>query len=131
MSRSPSLLLAWVLVDVAALQARGVDRTSMAFVHLVLDVLRLDSASPPALLPRGEWWPLVVGSSAPMAMWHPERAIAKEMREVQLKLVDAVRRSTFGGAARPTSPILLRCRGRCSASGRWSLRKGGPLTTSP
>ena len=37
-------------------------------------------------------------------MWHPERAVAKEMREVQLKMADAVRRSTFGGAARPTSP---------------------------
>ena len=109
-------------VDVAALRVCGVDLrdedTKMAFVHLILDLFRLDSASPPALLPSGEfmkpvvegqleggWWPLVVSSFGSVVMYRPERIAANpvEMREVQLALVKAVQRSTFGGAARPGS----------------------------
>ena len=41
--------------NVAALQTYGIDTTPMALVHLALDVLRLEIASPPALLPRGEF----------------------------------------------------------------------------
>ena len=127
-------------VDVAALRVCGVDLrdedTKMAFVHLILDLFRLDSASPPALLPSGEfmkpvvegqleggWWPLVVSSSGSVVMYRPERIAANpvEMREVQLALVKAMQRALSAALLDLALLLLPLCRQkRCSASGRGS-----------